>query len=847
MSGRRRRVLRDVGDEMNGELFDATYDGAKFPPPRPFQDRAHEMLRDGYKHGHKNQIIMASTGAGKTVLAMRIIHEALLKGKRAVFVCDRTVLINQTSAVADSLGIDQHGIIQANHWRRNERLPFQIASAQTLAKRQFWPDADVIVVDECFTGDVEILTQHGFIRFDELPHGIKCAQFEDGRITFVSPTAYIDKPYVGDMVWIHSKGLCDLTMTPDHELLMRSTAGWKKFSAKDAPLNQRWEMATAGEGVGDGSPGLSAIERLYICLQADGSIHNRDNATETSLSFTFVKQRKINRFLTLMQDGGFRFSEVKTTRNRRRFLVHGLPLMSKRVWEHFDLASMSAPRARAIIAEMVKWDGSKPTESCWYYSSVDKPSADFFQCVALLAGYKTRMTVQRDERSKNFSDVHRLFIQINRSMIGAQRIKREIVKHDGHVYCIRVPAGNIVVRRGGKVVVTGNCHTRHKIWTEHALRTKAAVIGLSATPFSKGLGKIFSNLINATTMNELVQSGVLVPLRVLSGVRPDMRGARLKASGEWNEVDIERRGHHIIGDVVAEWIKHANNAKTIVFGATIRHCEDLCRQFNEAGVMAMTYTSDTNPDEREEILKEFKKSNSSIRVLASVAALAKGFDQPDVGCICDCRPLRKSLSEAIQMWGRGLRSAPSKKECLLLDHSGNIQRFREDFEDIYFNGLSELDSGEKLDKKVRAEDEKTPHGCPQCGYKPFHKHCMACGYEKPRMEQEGNVPGQMVEWKILGGGKKGKLEKADRENVWRQVCSWVRENHKNPATMKGRAYYLYHDLVGNYPSNAWKFEATPDAPISLEVYNKIRSRNIAYARGSKKARRDAHKYERRAA
>ena len=82
------------------------------------------------------------------------------------------------------------------------------------------------------------------------------------------------------------------------------------------------------------------------------------------------------------------------------------------------------------------------------------------------------------------------------------------------------------------------------------------------------------------------------------------------------------------------------------------------------------FCADTTKAEREAILKEYRKPDSAIRVLISVEALAKGFDVPDVGCVVDCRPLRKSLSTAIQMWGRGLRSSPEtgKTDCILLDH-----------------------------------------------------------------------------------------------------------------------------------------------------------------------------------
>jgi len=76
---------------------------------------------------------MAPTGSGKTFLGLRAIHEALQRGKRAVFVCDRRTLIEQTSAVADSYGLTAHSVLMADHWRYDRCSRFQIASAQTLA------------------------------------------------------------------------------------------------------------------------------------------------------------------------------------------------------------------------------------------------------------------------------------------------------------------------------------------------------------------------------------------------------------------------------------------------------------------------------------------------------------------------------------------------------------------------------------------------------------------------------------------------------------------------------------------------------------------------------------------
>lgn len=494
-----------------------------FPPPRDFQIQAHNALRLGFKEGHKNQIIMAPTGAGKTYLGLRVCNEAIQKGKRAVFLCDRTTLINQTSEVADRYGMHEHGIIQANHWRKRPDELFQIASVQTIAKRAFWPKVDVLVVDEA--------------------------------------------------------------------------------------------------------------------------------------------------------------------------------------------------------------------------------------------------------------------------------------------------------------------HTTYKAWTEFAKTTGAAVIGLSATPFTAGMGKIFTNLVNATTMHELTQLGVLVPMRIFSCHKPDMTGAET-AGGEWTDRAAEERGMQIVGDVVDDWHKFGDNRKTIVFGATIKHCEELCRQFIDSGVMAAVFTSETTATEREMLLKEYKRPGSMLKVLISVEALAKGFDVPDVGCVCDARPLRKSLSTAIQMWGRGLRSSPDtdKKDCHLLDFSGNIVRFFEDFSEIYFNGLDKLDDGEKLDKSIRKDEDYEPKGCPKCGYTPFHKRCMACGHEKVSAQQSVALPGHMQEI-FMGEGKNKKKLADNAEHLWHQVCTYARI-HSQPEKQSGRAWHLFKKITGQ--ETMWQFSKAPNVEITKNVLNKIRQLNMAYAKGGQR-------------
>ena len=64
------------------------YASATFPPPREFQDSAHNALRDGVRDGHRLQCVISPSGSGKTYLGMRVIHEALLRGKQLFYSSD---------------------------------------------------------------------------------------------------------------------------------------------------------------------------------------------------------------------------------------------------------------------------------------------------------------------------------------------------------------------------------------------------------------------------------------------------------------------------------------------------------------------------------------------------------------------------------------------------------------------------------------------------------------------------------------------------------------------------------------------------------------------------------------
>lgn len=114
---------------------------------RDYQADAVQALRDKIRQGQKRLLLVAGTGAGKTLTSAHILREAAAKGSYTLFIVDRVALVNQTSAVFDEYGIP-HGVVQGINDRWAPRENVQVCSAQTLARRSLPRNPSLIVVDE---------------------------------------------------------------------------------------------------------------------------------------------------------------------------------------------------------------------------------------------------------------------------------------------------------------------------------------------------------------------------------------------------------------------------------------------------------------------------------------------------------------------------------------------------------------------------------------------------------------------------------------------------------------------------------------------------------------------------
>jgi superfamily II DNA or RNA helicase len=147
---------------------------------------------------------------------------------------------------------------------------------------------------------------------------------------------------------------------------------------------------------------------------------------------------------------------------------------------------------------------------------------------------------------------------------------------------IQVASAQTLARRGwpeADLIIVDECHAIQTTVAERLAGRDTIVIGLTATPMTRGLGKLYDGIVTVITTNQLIADGFLVPFRVYAASAPDMAGAKTVA-GEWTDKDAAERSMPIIGDCVEEYLRYGAGKKFIAFGCNVEHCEEMQRAAN---------------------------------------------------------------------------------------------------------------------------------------------------------------------------------------------------------------------------------------------------------------------------
>ena len=374
------------------------------------------------------------------------------------------------------------------------------------------------------------------------------------------------------------------------------------------------------------------------------------------------------------------------------------------------------------------------------------------------------------------------------------------------------------------IVIVDECHARHKIITEWMRAEPNKVfIGLSATPWARGMGDDWQDLVKPVSMQDLIDDGWLSPFRVFAPSHPDLSNVAVsKGDYEIGGLSEVMQDTRLVADVVETWLQRARGLPTLVFAVDLAHAETLQRQFAAAGV-TMGYC-DANVDliERQHLFKQMARG--AIAGIVNVGTLTTGVDA-DVRCVVMARPTKSEML-FVQCIGRGLRTAPGKDHCLILDHADNHARLGF----VTTIGYDELLKGkEKPEPKAKEKGETLPRECPSCGAIKARGPCPACGFEPTRQSEIEYEEGQLIEIAPKPAKQPVKpVTMQDKADFHAQLL-WVADQRKRS---RGWAAHAYRDKFGVWPVGEAKH--VQPKPATPEVMSYVKAKDIRFAKAREK-------------
>ena len=244
------------------------------------------------------------------------------------------------------------------------------------------------------------------------------------------------------------------------------------------------------------------------------------------------------------------------------------------------------------------------------------------------------------------------------------------------------------------------------------------LLGLTATPYRLGMGWIykkhyrgfmrseekrpFEHCIYELPIRYLIKREYLTEPKLVDATieHYDFSSLRANASGDYSPADMNHllnKNPRVTQSIIEQVVELSEQRQGVmIFAATVEHAKEVFSYLPSQ--LSALITGATDNAERDKLIKAFK--HKEIKYLVNVSVLTTGFDAPHVDMIAILRPTQ-SVSLYQQIIGRGLRLSENKKDCLVIDYTGN------DF-DLYHPEVGE--------KKPNSKSQPVQVVCPSCEF-----------------------------------------------------------------------------------------------------------------------------------
>ena len=292
--------------------------------------------------------------------------------------------------------------------------------------------------------------------------------------------------------------------------------------------------------------------------------------------------------------------------------------------------------------------------------------------------------------------------------------------------------GAVIVDEAHRVPREGGGQYRSFIARIRRRYPDAKLVGLTATPYRGdglplcGVGdSLFDCVACEISITELLEAGAVSPLVVKAQGGLALRDADLKRKAD-GELEEGKQGDQLMerAPAIAQSVvqQAAGRKRWIAFLPTVASARFFAGLLGQQhGVSTRVVTNDMPDKERDAIVDGFRRG--AFTCLVNVNILLEGFDVPGIDLVALVRCIGSPVTY-VQGVGRGMRIAPGKNDCLVLDYGRN--RFRHGPLDKLRLRKEKGEPGEAPEKECPPDDggcgAVVPLAC---------KTCPECGYEFP--------------------------------------------------------------------------------------------------------------------
>lgn len=359
----------------------------------------------------------------------------------------------------------------------------------------------------CLTGDHEVLTPNGWVRLDDWTGGdIICWNRASEQLSFQKSSA-LCFPYEGPMIKITSQR-CAQISTPDHKMAVADYKGtWADKMAGEL-VGQSFRLPFTGyrqKPVG-GPPASNAELRVLIMTQADGHY-----TADGCLRFHFKKERKIKRCRVLLRRVELPYTEHENGDRTTTITVlsRHLPIWLRQFRSKTYGPWLLNEDPVTFFDELEHWDAYRCGPNSIQYTTTTKQNADLVQALAVTSGLSATL-VEKPRDNERWSTAYAVNIWLNPGRVSRITGRQtETTGFSGVVYCAETPTGYFMVRREGKVWITGNSGRRVQLQNlaKNKMPDLAACRALVRSGDLEGVKLLYRDV--ASALSELVRTALI--------------------------------------------------------------------------------------------------------------------------------------------------------------------------------------------------------------------------------------------------------------------------------------------------------------------------------------------------